>query len=104
MKRIVSLVLALSMVLSMFSFAFAGTAVPDVEGTEYEAAVSALVELGIVHGFEEDGTYRPGDTVTRAQMAKLLVFPNFLFDFIHILTWMHIYKFAAHCCRKRRKV
>ena len=72
MKRIVSLVLALSMVLSMFSFAFAGTTLPDVEGTDYEAAVSALVELGIVNGYE-DGTYKAEKTVTRAEMAKFLV-------------------------------
>ena len=72
MKRIVSLVLALSMVLSMFSFAFAGNTLPDVEGTDYEAAVSALVELGIVNGYE-DGTYKADRTVTRAEMAKFLV-------------------------------
>ena len=46
MKRIVSLVLALSMVLSMFATAFAGTTLTDIVGTEYESAVSALVELG----------------------------------------------------------
>lgn len=72
MKRIVSLVLALSMVLSMFTTSFAGTSLKDVEGTDYEAAVSALVELGIVSGYE-DGTYQPSKVVTRAEMAKLLV-------------------------------
>ena len=72
MKRIVSLVLALSMVLSLFTTAFAGTSLKDVEGTKYEAAVSALVELGIVNGYE-DNTYRAEKVVTRAEMAKLLV-------------------------------
>ena len=72
MKKIVSLVLALSMVLSMFATAFAGTALKDVAETDYEAAVSALVELGIVAGYE-DGTYQPNKVVTRAEMAKLLV-------------------------------
>ena len=72
MKRIVSLVLALSMVLSLFTTAFAGTSLKDVEGTKYEAAVSALVELGIVNGYEDD-TYRAEKVVTRAEMAKLLV-------------------------------
>ena len=71
MKRIVSLVLALSMVLSMFSFAFAGTTLPDVEGTDYEAAVSALVELGIVNGYE-DGTYKPNKKMTRAEFMKII--------------------------------
>ncbi len=72
MKKIVSLVLALSMVLSMFTTAFAGTSIEDIKGTDYEAAVSALVELGVVEGYP-DGTYRPDAIVTRAQMAKLLV-------------------------------
>ena len=72
MKRVLSLVLALSMVLSMFTFAFAGTTLKDVAGTEYEAAVSALVELGIVNGYN-DGTYQPKKVVSRAEMAKLLV-------------------------------
>lgn len=72
MKRIVSLVLALSMVMSMFTFSFAGTELTDIAGTEYEAAVEALVELGIVSGYP-DKTYLPEEKVTRAQMAKLLV-------------------------------
>ena len=72
MKRVLSLILAISMVMSMFTFAFAGTTLTDVDGTEYESAVEALVELGIVNGYE-DGTYRPEQTVSRAEMAKLLV-------------------------------
>ena len=72
MKKIVSLVLALSMVLSMFTTAFAGSSLEDIKGTDYEAAVSALVELGIVTGYE-DGTYQPEKVVTRAELAKLLV-------------------------------
>lgn len=72
MKRVLSLVLAISMVMSMFSFAFAGTALKDVVDTDYESAVEALVELGIVNGYE-DGTYRPEQNVSRAEMAKLLV-------------------------------
>ena len=70
MKRIVSLILVLSMVLSMFSMSFAG--LKDVEGTEYEAAVNALIELGVVNGYP-DGTFLPDNVVTRAELAKLLV-------------------------------
>lgn len=72
MKRVLSLILAISMVMSMFTFSFAGTSLKDVNGTEYQAAVEALVELGIVNGYE-DGTYRPEQNVSRAEMAKLLV-------------------------------
>ena len=72
MKRVLSLILAVSMVMSMFTFSFAGTTLKDVVDTDYEAAVEALVELGIVNGYE-DGTYRPEQNVSRAEMAKLLV-------------------------------
>ena len=71
MKRILSLVLALSMVLGMFSFVSAGS-LKDIEGTKYEAAVEALMELGVVNGYP-DGTYLPNNVVTRAELAKLLV-------------------------------
>ncbi len=72
MKRTLSLILAISMIMSVFTSVFAGVELKDVEGTDYESAVEALVELGIVNGYE-DGTYRPGQTVSRAEMAKLLV-------------------------------
>lgn len=72
MKRIVSLILALSMVLSMFTMSFAGTGLKDIEGQKYEAAVEALMELGVVNGYP-DGTYLPNNVVTRAELAKLLV-------------------------------
>ena len=71
MRKVLSLVLALSMVLGMFSFAFAGT-LSDVKGEYYEAAVEALVELGVVNGYT-DGTYKANQVVTRAELAKMLV-------------------------------
>ncbi len=70
MKKVLSLVLVIAMVLSSMSFAFAGT-FEDVTG-DYEDAINALVGLGIVTGYE-DGTYRPDKVVTRAEMAKLMV-------------------------------
>ncbi len=73
MKRILSLVLALSMVLGMFSFAFAANvALSDIDGQYYQAAVEALVELGVING-NPDGTFKGEDVVTRAQLAKMLV-------------------------------
>ena len=72
MKRVLSLVLAFSMVLSMFSFAFASSKLKDIDGTDYEASVEALVELGVVNGYT-DGTFLPEKVVSRAEMAKLLV-------------------------------
>lgn len=70
MKKILSLVLVLSMVLGSIGFAFAAPA--DVEGTDYEDAVTRLAALEILSGFP-DGTFRPGETVTRAQFAKIMV-------------------------------
>jgi hypothetical protein len=71
MRRLLSVLLALSLVLGSFGLAF--SAVPaDVADTEYEEAVAALTGLGIIHGYP-DGTFRPDDTITRAELAKLLI-------------------------------
>ena len=70
MKKILALILVFSLALGTFSFAAA--APPDVEGTEFEGPVAKLVALGIISGFP-DGTYRPGEPVTRAQFAKIIV-------------------------------
>ena len=70
MRKILSMVLVLSLVLGSFGFAFAAPA--DVEGTDYEDAVTRLSALEILSGFP-DGTFRPDETVTRAQFAKIMV-------------------------------
>jgi hypothetical protein len=70
MKKVLSLVLVIAMVLSSMSFAFAGT-FEDVTG-DYTDAVEALVALDVINGYE-DGTFRPTNTITRAEMAKILV-------------------------------
>ena len=70
MKKVLSLVLAFAMILSCFSAAFAAPS--DVTDKNQVKAVDALMSLGIVDGYT-DGSYKPGNTVTRAEMAKLLV-------------------------------
>lgn len=72
MKKILSLVLVIALVLGSFSFAFAVETPSDVVGTDCEDAVELLMALGIVNGYE-DGTYKPAKVVTRAEMAKLLI-------------------------------
>jgi S-layer family protein len=72
MKKVLSLVLVLAMVLSSMSFAFGASTFEDVADTDYAEAIETLTALGVVTGYE-DGTYRPEKTVTRAEMAKLMV-------------------------------
>lgn len=70
MRKVLSFVLVLSLVLGSFGFAFAAPA--DVQGTKNEMAVEVLMALDIINGYE-DGTYRPDNIVTRAEMAKILI-------------------------------
>ncbi|MDP3386284.1 MAG: S-layer homology domain-containing protein [Eubacteriales bacterium] len=72
MKKILSLVLVIALVLGSFSFAFAATVPADVTNDDQVEAVNVLMALGIVNGYP-DGTYKPERVVTRAEMTKLLV-------------------------------
>lgn len=71
MKKVLSFVLVIAMVLSSMSFAFAGT-LSDVADNDYEKAINALVAFGIISGYE-DGTFRPAKEIKRAEIAKILV-------------------------------
>ena len=46
-------------------------AFPDIAGTPYEREIRTLASYFLLTGFE-DGTYRPGDGLTRAQFAAML--------------------------------
>ena len=76
MKKVLSIVLSLVLVICMMPvMAFAATsnaAYSDISGEKCEGAVNVLDALGVVDGYE-DGTYRPDQTVTRAEMAKLII-------------------------------
>lgn len=80
MKKVLSIVLSIAMVVCLApTMAFAATtsaqadaAYSDTKGTACEGAVNVLSALKVVDGFT-DGTYKPEQTVTRAQMAKLIV-------------------------------
>ena len=69
LKKVLSIVVALSIVLSMGISSLAFDDVKD--GTKVSEAVGILSNLGIIEGFE-DGSFRPDDTVTRAQMAAII--------------------------------
>ena len=76
MKKVLSIVLSLVMVLCMMPvMAFAATSnatYSDISGEKCEGAVNVLDALGVIDGYE-DGTYRPDQVVTRAEMAKLII-------------------------------
>ena len=71
LKKTLAVVLAFAMILSMGAVStFA--AYSDVEaGTVVSEAVDILSGLNILTGFE-DGTFKPAETVTRAQMAAII--------------------------------
>ena len=70
-KRII-LTFTLIMALASASFAY-GAAVPsDVAGASYEAAVSALMDKGIITG-DTNGNFNPDTTLTRAQACVIIV-------------------------------
>jgi len=71
MRKVLSFVLVLALVLGSFSMAFAATP-SDVVGQDCQEAVDVLMGLGVVNGYE-DGTFKPDQAVTRAEMAKLIV-------------------------------
>ncbi len=71
MRKVLSFVLVLSLVLGSFGFAFAAP-LSDVVGQDCEEAVNVLTELGVVQGYP-DGTFKPAQVVTRAEMAVIVV-------------------------------
>lgn len=73
MRKSIAIILALSLMLSCFTSVFAtGVNVPaDVKGTIYENAVKALMEKGVITGYE-DGTYKPNDKISRAEACVVI--------------------------------
>lgn len=70
MKKVLSLVLVLAMVLGSFSFVSA--APKDVAGTVYEEAVARLALLNILEGYP-DGSFKPENQITRAEFAAVAI-------------------------------
>ncbi|RCW44834.1 S-layer homology domain-containing protein [Paenibacillus prosopidis] len=70
-KSLLAFVLAFSLVLSVAVPAFAATP-SDVVGKPVQSAVEELTALGVINGYE-DGTFKPGNDITRAELAKVIV-------------------------------
>ena len=62
---------ACAVALTVSTVAFASSYSDVTEDSAYYEAVESLSKLGIVTGYE-DGTYKPEETVTRAEMAALI--------------------------------
>lgn len=72
LKKVISAVAALALSASSF-VALAATDFPDVaETATYAQAVDELTSLNIVNGYE-DGTFKPENLVTRAEITKMIV-------------------------------
>lgn len=71
MKKYSVIILAIVLVLSCFCISF-GSIPSDVQGTKYENAVNMLIDMNILNGYG-DNTYRPDNTISRAEMATIIV-------------------------------
>jgi hypothetical protein len=74
MRKVLSFVLVLSLVLGSFSMAFAATpatGLSDIEGIANEDAIQVNYDLGIVTG-NPDGTFLPEKAVNRAEFAAMI--------------------------------
>lgn len=68
MRKVLSFVLVLALVLGSFSMAFGLT---DVKGSDNSDAINVCNDLGIVEGFP-DGTFKPDQAVNRAEFAAMI--------------------------------
>ena len=73
LKRALSLILVVAMVASFMVAAIAAPAeqLTDLSESNFQPEVRVLNALGIVEGYE-DGTYKPANEVTRAELALIL--------------------------------
>ena len=70
-KRIFSAVMTVMMIMSLMICSYAA-AFSDVEATHSNyTAITTLADMGIINGYT-DGTFKPDNAVTRAEMAKLI--------------------------------
>ena len=71
MKKFLSMVLALVMVMSLVTVSAGAKDFTDDEAITYEEAVAVVSEIGVVDGYT-DGTFKPANTLTRQAAAKII--------------------------------
>ena len=79
MKKIKICVLMACLIMCVSSLTFASNFY-DVKGTKYEGVVDRVASLGIINGVSES-TFAPNKSVTRAELAKMIVFTRGLQDY-----------------------
>ena len=73
LKKVLALVLALVMSLSLVTIANASIDFTDADDVKYEEAVDVMSSIGVIEGFET-GTFNPNGTLTREQAAKIITY------------------------------
>ena len=71
MKRFLSLVLTLVMVMSLVTVSAGAKDFTDDDKITYDEAVAVVSEVGIVDGYA-DGAFNPSNTLTRQAAAKII--------------------------------
>lgn len=70
-KKLLALSLALIMMVAFSVNGFSATFVDVADNSPYKEAISSMVSLGLLVGYE-DGSFRPNDTITRAEFAAVI--------------------------------
>lgn len=72
MKKLLTVLLTFTMLFSAAAASASAASLADTEGKSCETAVGVLTALSIVEG-REDGSYDPDGTLTRAEMATIIL-------------------------------
>ncbi|MCH5211067.1 MAG: S-layer homology domain-containing protein [Oscillospiraceae bacterium] len=74
MKRILAVLLTAALTVSVMCQTAVFAAFSDVEDKNpYKEAITALTKLSVIDGYE-DNTFKPDNTITRAEFTKIIVF------------------------------
>lgn len=76
LKKVLSLVLALAMALSLMTVAFAADAsdYKDYDEVTYKPAVDVMTAVGVFNGTGDGSNFSPDGTLTREQAAKIITY------------------------------
>ena len=76
LKKVLSLVLALAMALSLMTVAFAADAsdYKDYKDVTYNEAVDVMTAIGVFNGTGDGTNFSPNGTLTREQAAKIITY------------------------------